>query len=141
MQVREVMTSQPQYLNADTSIKEVAQQMHAQSTGFVPIARDERLLGIVTDRDLTMRVLTDGFDPDQEVSSVLSEGVLYCYAEDDIQDALKNMREQGIQRLIVLDDKENKNLMGVVTLSDIADKCSDDSDISDAIVEACKHYH
>lgn len=141
MKVREVMSTRPEYLSADATIREAARYMRELNAGFAPVAQDDRLIGVVTDRDLAVRALADGRSLDDKVSSIETPKVLYCLEDDDIEDVLDNMEEQHVQRLIVLNDPDNKDFVGVVTLSDIADHSSDDQRLTRRIVDCCKHYH
>ena len=140
MQVIQVMTSRPEFTDADTSIRDVAQRMLEQESGFVPIADGETLVGVITDRDMALRMLTEGKNAGDSISSIMTKDILYCYEQDDITEALRQMREHHVQRLIVLDNPNDKDFIGVVSLSDIADKC-DTAEMAKRIVECCKHYH
>lgn len=140
MRVRDVMTSKPEYLDVDASIREAALRMKEADRGFTPIARNDEIVGILTDRDIAVRAIAEGKSADDKVSSILTSKVLYCYEDDDIADVLQNMQDQEVQRLIVLNNEKNKDLAGVVSLSDIADKCDSD-DLGRRIVNACRHYH
>ncbi|MGQ9424509.1 CBS domain-containing protein [Gilvimarinus sp. F26214L] len=141
MQVKQAMSQKPDILAANATVRECAQHMKQLDTGFVPIAKDDRLIGVITDRDLAVRVLADGKSPDDPVSSVETQEVLYCMEDDDIREVLKNMREQEVQRLIVLDNPQDKDLVGVISLSDIADHCDEESGIAEEVARACRHYH
>ena len=133
MQVKDVMTSKPEYLEASATIREAAIRMHEHNRGFTPV-------GVVTDRDIALRGIADGKTPDDPISSVMSSKVLYCYQGDDIADVLQNMSDQGVQRLAVLNNSKNKDFVGVVALSDIARECKD-GDLAQRIVNCCRHYH
>lgn len=139
MQVSQVMTSRPEFTDADTSIRDVARRMIEQESGFVPIADGEALVGVVTDRDLALRTLAESKSPDDKVSSIMTKEILFCYEQDDITDVLRQMRELHVQRLVVLDNPNDKDFIGVVSLSDIADKC-DSAEMAKRLVECCKHY-
>ncbi|MEX0618971.1 MAG: CBS domain-containing protein [Pseudohongiellaceae bacterium] len=141
MKVREVMSTRPEYISADASIREAARYMKEMNAGFAPVAQDDKLVGVVTDRDLTVRALADGKSPDDKVSSVETPKVLYCLEDDEIEKVLDNMEDQHVQRLIVLNNADNKDFVGVVTLSDIADHSSDDPRVTQRIVDCCRHYH
>jgi CBS domain-containing protein len=141
MQVRQCMSRAPETLSADASIRECAQRMKQLDTGFVPIAKDDRLIGVVTDRDLTIRVLADGKSPDDQINSVETQEVLYCMQDDDVKDVLRNMREQEVQRLIVLDNDQDKDLVGVITISDVADHVDEEQGLAGDVAAACRHYH
>ncbi|WP_150304943.1 CBS domain-containing protein [Pseudomonas saliphila] len=139
MQVSQVMTSRPEFTDADTSIRDVARRMIEQESGFVPIADGEALVGVVTDRDLALRTLADDKSAADKVSSIMTKEILFCYEQDDITDVLRQMREFQVQRLVVLDNPNDKDFIGVVSLSDIADKC-DSAEMAKRLVECCKHY-
>jgi CBS domain-containing protein len=141
MQVKDCMSRNPDYLKADTTIREAAKHMRDHDTGFIPVASDDRIIGAVTDRDLTVRVLADGKSIDEKLSSVVTDKVLYCFEDSDIREVLRNMREQRVQRLIVLNNDQEKDLAGIVTLSDIADKCKDDTEMCKLVCQATQHYH
>lgn len=140
MRVRDVMTKRPEYLDVDASIREAAMRMRDDNRGFTPIAKNEKLVGIVTDRDIAVRAMAEGKSADDKVGTILTSTVLYCYEDDDIAEVLQNMHEKEVQRLVVLNNDKNKDVAGVVSLSDIADK-SNDPDMNRRIVNACRHYH
>lgn len=140
MKVSEVMSSQPEYINASASIREAAQRMDELQSGFIPIVENEKIVGIVTDRDIVKRAVVDGQSLDDPIAQIKSPEVLYCAEDDDVKEVLRNMDENHVQRLIVLNNLEDKNFVGVVSLSDIADYC-DDEDVYKQIVACCRHYH
>lgn len=140
MRVKEVMSVRPEYLDKNATIREAALRMRQDDRGFTPIADKDKLVGIITDRDITIRATAEGKSPDEKVGSILTSTVLYCYENDDIADVLQNMQDQEVQRLVVLNNDKNKDITGVVSLSDIADKCDSD-DLSRRIAKACRHYH
>ncbi len=122
MQVQDVMTNEAQYIPADTSLKQAAEKMRELDCGFLPIgdADQDRLLGVITDRDIVMRAVADGNDPlVTNVNEALSQRVLYCFAEDDLEKAAESMRQQQVYRLIVLDNAQDKRLCGIISLGDI----------------------
>ncbi|NIC05711.1 CBS domain-containing protein [Billgrantia bachuensis] len=140
MQVREVMTKRPDYCPADATIRQVAERMRKDNSGFEPLVQDDRIMGTVTDRDLTVRALAEGKNPDDKASSIATTEVLYAFEDQDVKDVLRNMQEQKVQRLVVLNNQNDKSLVGVVTLSDIADRCEDD-EMAREIANCSKHYH
>lgn len=141
MQVKDVMSSRPEFLNADATIREATRRMKEQDCGCVPIAQNDRLIGMLTDRDIAISAVAEGKGLDERVGNLATGKVLYCFEDDDIQDVLQNMREQQVQRLVVLDDEDNKDFVGMITVGDIADRCADDAGVSQAIAQCCKHYH
>lgn len=122
MQVRELMTDKPRYISGSATLQEAARLMRDLDIGFLPIAdeREQKLQGVVTDRDITLRAVADGRDPaNTKVEDVKSDKVLYCFKGDDVTDAAQSMRKRQVYRLIVLDDRDNKKLCGVISLGDI----------------------
>lgn len=140
MRVAEVMSERPEYLDVNATIHEAALHMKNAGRGFTPITKNDKLVGILTDRDIAIRAMAEGKAANEKVSSILTSSVLYCYENDDIADVLQRMQDQEVQRLVVLNNDRNKDVAGVVSLSDIADNCEDD-DIGRRIVYACRHYH
>ena len=143
MQVKEVMSSKPEFLSADATIAETARSMREMNTGFARfalISENDQIIGIVTDRDLVLRAMADGKSLDDKISSIETSKVLYCAEDDDVKEVLINMKEQHVQRLIVLNNRQDKDCVGVVTLADIADR-SEDPETNKCIVDCCRHYH
>lgn len=141
MQIREVMSTRPKILADDATIREAAIQMRDFESGVMPVAKNERLIGMLTDRDITIRAVADGKSPDAKVTEILAQEVLYCFEDDDVTAVLKNMHEQQVQRLIVLNNRDSKDLVGIVSVADIADRCKGDVESAKAIAECCSHYH
>ncbi|MDQ2077775.1 CBS domain-containing protein [Marinimicrobium sp. ABcell2] len=142
MQVKELMTERPEYIDANTSIRDAAMRMMEEGRGFAPVAEGEKLVGIVTDRDIATRAMVNGKTPDDKVSTVMTAQVLFCYEDEDINDILANMHQQHVQRLVVLNNEESKDFVGVVSLSDIAEHCGEkDFDTMKRITDCCREYH
>lgn len=140
MQVRDVMTRRPHYLSADATIREAAELMRKNNSGFEPLARGDRIIGTLTDRDITIRAVAEGKSAEDKATSIATDRVLYTYEEDDVVDVLNNMQEQKVQRLVVLNNVNDKRFTGVVTVGDIADRCDDEA-ILHELVECTRHYH
>lgn len=139
MQVREAMSPTPEYLSADATVYEAARRMSETGAGVVPVAENERLIGMLTDRDLAVRVLGEGRNPETRVRDVETEKVLYCYQDNDVLDVLQNMQDQHVQRLVVLNKPNSKDLVGIVSLSDIA-SAAEDPEINKAVAHCCRRY-
>ncbi|HAS29366.1 MAG TPA: hypothetical protein DCS56_04870, partial [Alcanivorax sp.] len=122
MKVQDVMSESPRTLNTDASVEDAAKMMRDLHVGVLPIAEHDRLVGITTDRDLVIRALSESKGPDTPVKDCMTGLVLYCFQDDDVADVAANMQEQQVQRLIVLDDRDSKSLVGVISLSDIAEQ-------------------
>lgn len=119
MQVREIMTDSVDLIGPQTSVREAAKRMRDENIGALPVGEDDRLVGMVTDRDIAMRsVVDDGSADDTTVRDAMSAHVMCCYEEDSLDDAAQVMAEHQIRRLPVLD--KNKRLTGMLTLADIA---------------------
>lgn len=123
MRIRDVMTKNVEYIPANTSLKSAAEIMQRMDTGFLPIGNSEheKLRGVITDRDITVRGVAKGLDPNKAtVDEVKTEKVLYCLEDDSLEDAAKSMSEQQVYRLIVLNNEQDKKMTGVISLADIA---------------------
>ncbi|MBT2482374.1 CBS domain-containing protein [Streptomyces sp. ISL-94] len=116
--IRDIMTRDPVTVGALTSVHEAARRMRDADIGDVLVTDDGRLRGLVTDRDLVVRALADGKDPDQTtVAEVCSEDLVIIDADDDVDRAVDLMRERALRRLPVIEGDE---LVGVVALGDLA---------------------
>ncbi len=118
MQISEIMSSNVQLANPNQSIREIAQIMAECDCGAVPIGDNDRLVGIVTDRDIAVRAVAMGKSPDTPAREVMSRGVLYCYEDEDLDDVAGNMADIKVRRLPVLNAR--KRLVGIISLGDIA---------------------
>ena len=118
MQISEIMSANVQIANPNQSIREVARMMAECDCGAMPVGDNDRLVGVVTDRDIAVRAVAMGKSPDTPVREVMSRGVLYCYADEDLDDVASNMADIKVRRLPVLD--ADKRLGGSVSLADIA---------------------
>jgi CBS domain-containing protein len=86
--------------------------------GLMPVGDDDRLVGMLTDRDIAVRAVAAGMGPETPVADVMTEEVKYCFDDDDAEDVARNMGEQQIRRIPVVN--RDKRLVGIVTLSDLA---------------------
>lgn len=121
MKVQDIMTKGAAYLPISTTIREAALKMRELDCGFLPIGDDgnQKLKGVVSDRDLAIRALADGIDPETPVENIVTDKVLYCYQDDDVQTAAESMHDQAIYRIVVLDNESDKQLAGVVSFGDL----------------------
>jgi CBS domain-containing protein len=125
--VSEIMSSDVQVVAPDDSLRAAAQLMQDRDVGALPVCEGNTLLGIVTDRDIAVRGVAGGLDPDQDrVSDVMTDGVEVCTADDDAQDVMRLMGELQVRRLPVVDG--DGRLMGIVSLADLATRQSADID-------------
>ncbi|GAA1359989.1 CBS domain-containing protein [Streptomyces beijiangensis] len=116
--VRDVMTAGVAAVRPDASLVEAAQLMRAQDIGGVLVALDDRLIGVLTDRDITLRAVADGVDPLTVSAQSVCTTVLVCVGPDDeVETAITLMRKHAVRRLPVVEDGRP---LGVVSLGDIA---------------------
>jgi CBS domain-containing protein len=119
MQVREVMTHHVEVVRPDTTLQEAAQKMRSLDVGPLPVCDGERLVGMLTDRDITVRATAEGRDPKTtRVQEVMTPDVHYVYDDEDVQEAAQTMQQQQIRRVVVVN--RDKRLVGIVSLGDLA---------------------
>ena len=119
MQLSEIITREVETIRPDTSAREAAQRMRSMDVGALPVCDGRRLLGMVTDRDLAIRVLAEGRDPNATpVQDAMTPDVCYAFEDDDVQRAADIMKDRQIRRLPVVN--REKQPVGIVALGDIA---------------------
>jgi len=119
MQVKEIMTHNPEVVRPEALLQEVAEKMSTFDIGALPVCDGDRLLGLLTDRDITVRATAAGCDPIMiQVCDVMSTNLVYCFEDQDITEAAKLMEEQQVRRLPVLNHRHR--LVGIVSLDDLA---------------------
>ena len=119
MRIQDVMTADVSFVRPDTPILEIARKMRDGDIGATPVVEDERLVGMVTDRDIVVRVIAEGGDVRAKTArDAMSRGILYCFVDESVEAVLENMGDQQIRRLPVVD--RDKRLVGVVSLGDLA---------------------
>jgi CBS domain-containing protein len=117
--IRDVMTSNPCTIDADKSVAYAAKMMREEDVGLAPVVEAERLVGMLTDRDITIRVVAEGKDPDQvRVRDVASSQLITVGPQQDLDEALRMMAKHQVRRLPVVE--EDGKLVGVVAQADIA---------------------
>jgi len=119
MRVSEAMTREVRVASPGQSIREVAKIMAEIDAGAMPVGDNDRLVGMITDRDIAIRGVAQGKGPDTPVREVMStETVLYCYEDEELDHVAKNMSQQQVRRLPVVN--RDKRLVGIVSLGNIA---------------------
>ena len=119
MKITEILTPNPQCISPDTTLTTAAQRMKSLDVGMLPICENDRLVGTVTDRDITVRAIAKGANPNTTtVRQMMTEDIAYCFDDDDVEDAAELMEQRQIRRLPVL--SRNKQLVGIVSLGDLA---------------------
>jgi CBS domain-containing protein len=118
MKISNCMSKDVQIAEADQTIRQAAQTMARLDAGVMPVREDDRLVGMITDRDIAIRGVAMGKGPDTEIRDVMSTDVKYCYDDDEVEEVLHNMGDLQVRRLPVLN--RNKRLVGIVSLGDLA---------------------
>ena len=119
MKILEIMTSDPELIDPTASIRDAAQRMKNEDIGALPVGENDRLIGMVTDRDIALRAVAEDRSPSSTtVRDVMSEKIYYCFEDDDVEEAARCMAENQVRRLPILN--RDKRLTGIVSLADIA---------------------
>jgi CBS domain-containing protein len=119
MKVHEIMTAHARCVGPDTTLVEAAGLMRELDVGALPVCDNDRIAGMVTDRDMVLRGTADGRDPNStSVRDVMSPGVFYVFADQEVEEAAQVMEEKQIRRVPVLN--REKRLVGILSLGDIA---------------------
>jgi CBS domain-containing protein len=130
MLVRDIMTRDVRLLAPRDTVQDAARQMRDDNIGSLPVADGDRLVGYVTDRDLVVRGLAQGFTGDTHIRDVMTDRVLYCFEDEDVEDVAANMAQNQVRRLPVI--SREKRLVGIVALGDLATK-GEDASAEDAL--------
>ena len=139
MQVSQILTREVETIRPDTSVKEAAQRMRSMDVGALPVCDGRHLLGMVTDRDITIRITAEGRDVNNTpVQEAMTPDVDFVFEDQDVQDAAKIMRERQIRRLPVL--SRDKQLVGILALGDLA-QAGDDHMTGDALEQISEPSH
>jgi CBS domain-containing protein len=118
MQVSEAMSTDVKITSPSQSIRDAACTMAEIDAGILPVGENDRLVGMITDRDIAIRAVAAGKDPSTPVREVMSGEVKYCFDSDDVKDVARNMADIKVRRLPVLN--KNKRIVGILSLGDIA---------------------
>jgi CBS domain-containing protein len=119
MLLRDVMTSSLEVIEPQATVKEAAEKMRLQDVGVLPVCEADRLVGMITDRDIAVRAVAQGRDPiATQVRDAMTPDVICCFDDDDVQKAIALMEEKQIRRLMVCD--HSKHPIGIVSLGDLA---------------------
>jgi len=119
MQVKEVMSPGVECVSPDVTLREAAQKMRALDVGPLPVCQNDRLIGILTDRDIVLRAVAEGRDPQATaVHDVMTPQIVYCFEDQEIAEVARLMEQKQIRRLVVLN--RTKRLVGIISLGDLA---------------------
>ncbi|WP_407351227.1 CBS domain-containing protein [Luteimonas sp. R10] len=117
MKVSEMMTRDVRVASPDQTIRDAAAVMAEQDIGSLPVGENDRLVGMVTDRDIVVRAIAEGRGTDTQVRDVMTSEVKYCYDDEDADQIVRNMADLHVRRLPVIN--RDKRLVGVVSLANV----------------------
>jgi len=125
MQVKDIMTPNAECIRPDDTLEDAAKKMRDLDIGPLPVCGDnDRLAGMITDRDIAVRAVAEGKDPrTTKVREVMSEKIIYCFEDQDVEEAARLMQERQVRRLVVLN--RDKRMVGIVSLGDLATETGD----------------
>ncbi len=125
MKIHDVMTRVTQTILPDATAEQAARKMRDANIGLLPVVEEGKVLGLVTDRDLTIRVMAEGRNPHlTTVHEVMTPEALWCYEDESVGEAARLMEKNHIRRLIVMNRQHH--LAGVVTITDLAVKVANE---------------
>jgi CBS domain-containing protein len=119
MKIAECMTSEVETVTPDQPIREAAQFMLRADAGAIPVGEGDRLIGMVTDRDIAVRGVAAGRGPDTPVRDVMTDELIYCFDDDEVEEVALKMSDRQVRRMPVL-SREGETLVGIVSLGDIS---------------------
>ena len=118
MKASKIMSRDVKVINKEKSVQEAAKMMKDEEIGSIPVEENEKLVGMVTDRDLTLKVLGEGGTKDMKVGDCLNGGIKYCYEDESVEEIASQMGKLKVRRMPVMD--RNDKLVGIVSLGDLA---------------------
>jgi CBS domain-containing protein len=138
MKVKNAMHKGAEWVAPETPIAQIAKKMKELDVGSIPVGENDRLIGMVTDRDITCRAVANGHDLGKLTArDVMSKGIFYCRDSEELDDALRIMESRKIRRLPVIDDK--KRMVGMLSLGDVSHAAS--HELSGELCAAVSDHH
>jgi CBS domain-containing protein len=125
MKVSEAMTPVVQLCTPEDTIRDAAEAMAELDVGLLPVVKDDKLIGMISDRDIAIRAVGTGRGPDTRIGDVMTNDVKYCFEDQDLESVSWNMGDIQVRRLPVLD--REKRLIGIISLGDIARRQAGDA--------------
>ncbi len=118
MKISECMSTGVEIASPDDSLRDVARTMREIDAGSMPVGENDRLVGMITDRDIAIRAVAEGLGPDTPVRGIMSKDIRWCFEDEDVEDVAEQMADYKIRRLPVL--SREKRLIGMVSLGDLS---------------------
>ena len=138
MKVKDAMHTGAEWAGPETAVCDIAQKMRDLDIGAIPIGENDRLIGMVTDRDIACRGVANGRDCTKLTArDVMSKGIFYCSDSEELEDALRVMEQKQVRRLPVINDK--KRMVGILSLGDVAQAAS--HELSGEVTAAVSGHH
>lgn len=136
MKIQDIMTRSVHWVRPADTIADAARSMAEHDIGAVPVVEDSKVVGIVTDRDIAVRAVTGAISPDTQVRRIMTDSVLTCSPDDEVESALRLMSMEQVRRLPV--SKDNAELVGMVTLADAAERGPNKAKVGETLAEICE---
>jgi CBS domain-containing protein len=137
MKISEIMTTNVEVIHPDARLVEAAKKMREMDVGSLPVCDGDRLLGMLTDRDITIRAVAEGEDPNEiTIQDVMTREVVYCFEDQEVEEAARLMGEKQIRRLPVLN--RHKRLVGILALGDVSVDYPDEGKTGKTLEEISK---
>jgi len=138
MKVGEMMHKGVQWVSPDTPVSTLARKMKEHDVGAIPVGENDRLIGMVTDRDIAVRAVADGKDISKVTArDIMTKGIIWCRASDSANEAAHLMETKQVRRLPVID--ENKRMVGILSLGDLSHAASQRT--STEVMRAVSAHH
>jgi CBS domain-containing protein len=119
MKLKEIMTSEVEVIHPNDTLQTAARKMHDRDIGFLPVCDGDRLIGVLTDRDLITRALAEGTESKAMLGrDLVTSPAIYCFDDQNVDEAAKLMHDNQIRRLVILN--RDKRMVGVISLGDLA---------------------
>ena len=138
MKVKDAMHKGTEWIGPDTPVPEIAMKMKKLDIGAMPVGENDRLIGMVTDRDITCRAIANGKDCSSLTArDVMTAGMIFCRDTEDLDDALRVMEQKKVRRLPVIDGK--KRMVGILSIGDISHVAS--HELTGEVMAALSAHH
>lgn len=138
MKINDAMHRHADWTSADTPVSEVAKIMTKSDIGAIPVGKNDKLIGMITDRDIALRVVAEGRGPAKTTAEeVMTKGIIFCHTNETVEDAIHLMDQKKIRCLPVIDDK--KRLVGMLSLGDVSHAVS--RELSGELLHAVASHH
>ena len=136
MLISEIMTEHVEFVTPDETLRQAAMKMRDSGVGPLPVCENQGVIGMITDRDITIRAVAEGLDPETtKVRDVMSSELICCYDYQDVDVAAHLMQSQQIRRVLVLN--RDRRLVGIVSLSDLALESPNSERAGEILQEVC----